>query len=169
MPTTCTHTTASPTRSARPHPVAAAGGDAEGTRPAELTDLGVSSDQVRSIRSRRLDHIAPRGIEIATTPVGPARHPSWAVVRVAECLDAHAEPLSLAVGSTTDRRFWLDFFHDLRARGLRGVEYVVAPEFRGLRRAVRTSFPTAEVISPGSTAGTATNDGKSSAPQPAGR
>lgn len=57
------------------------------------------------------------------------------------------------VGPTDNRGFWLSFFHDLRHRGLRDVRAVVSDEFRGLRQAVATIFPTAPVVTPRSDRG----------------
>jgi hypothetical protein len=112
-------------------------------------DLAEVTDEVVDlIRTRRLDHLDVRYVEIETTALDDDKPwSSWAVVSAAGITAAgDATPLAVEVGDTAERDFWMRFFHSLRVRGVRRIAAVVTDEFRGLDQAVRTVHPSAVVI-----------------------
>lgn len=121
-------------------------------RTRATSQAGVTDAFITLVRIRDLSHVATAWMEIEVTPIDDDPLDSTAVVSAASFDGEHAEPLGLDVGHTDDRSFWLDFFHDLRSRGLQDVSVVVAHEFRGLAEAVAAIFPTAGVVSWGSLA-----------------
>jgi transposase-like protein len=59
------------------------------------------------------------------------------VVATGVCGDGRREVLGFAVGDSEDGAFWTAFLRSLRARGLGGVQLVIADAHLGLRRAVQ--------------------------------
>ena len=55
--------------------------------------------------------------------------------------DGHREILGLQVTSAEDGAGWLDFFRDLTARGLTGVQLVTSDAHRGLVEAIGATLP----------------------------
>jgi putative transposase len=58
------------------------------------------------------------------------------VVATGVCGDGRREVLGFAVGDSEDGAFWTAFLRSLKARGLRGVQLVIADAHLGLRQAV---------------------------------
>jgi transposase-like protein len=58
------------------------------------------------------------------------------VVAYAVNQDGQREVLGLDVGEAETEAFWTEFLHDLRARGLTGVQLVISDAHRGLRNAI---------------------------------
>lgn len=103
---------------------------------------------ILSISRRRLDHLDIRHLEIEAT-YGSRRRMGGtrlAAVVTARGITANGrtELLGIATGDTGDGRFWLEFLHDLRSRGLSGVRFVVAREHSGLPEAVADMLPGAQ-------------------------
>lgn len=107
----------------------------------------VTDEMIEGIQKRDLHHVAAAWMEIEVTLMAPERDLSLAAISAAGFEGDHAEPLGLAVGHIDDRDFWLGFFHDLRARGLRDVNVIVSHEYRGLTDGVAAIFPAAGVVS----------------------
>jgi transposase-like protein len=59
------------------------------------------------------------------------------VVATGVCGDGRREVLGFAVGDSEDGAFWTQFLRSLRARGLQGVQLVIADAHLGLRQAVQ--------------------------------
>jgi transposase-like protein len=55
--------------------------------------------------------------------------------------EGQREILGLDVACGETRETWQDFFQSLRARGLRGVDYVTSDAHEGLRQALERTFP----------------------------
>jgi transposase-like protein len=55
--------------------------------------------------------------------------------------EGQREILGLDVACGETRETWQDFFRSLRARGLRGVDYVTSDAHEGLRQALERTFP----------------------------
>ena len=62
------------------------------------------------------------------------------VVATGVCGDGRREVLGFAVGDSEDGAFWTAFLRSLKARGLAGVQLVIADAHLGLRQAVRRSW-----------------------------
>jgi transposase-like protein len=58
------------------------------------------------------------------------------VVATGVCGDGRREVLGFAVGDSEDGAFWTGFLRSLKARGLQGVQLVIADAHLGLRQAV---------------------------------
>jgi transposase-like protein len=58
------------------------------------------------------------------------------VVAYAVNQDGQREVLGLDVGEAETEAFWTEFLHDLRARGLTGVQLVISDAHQGLRNAI---------------------------------
>jgi putative transposase len=58
------------------------------------------------------------------------------VVATGVCGDGRREVLGFAVGDSEDGAFWTQFLRSLKARGLQGVQLVIADAHLGLRQAV---------------------------------
>jgi putative transposase len=58
------------------------------------------------------------------------------VVATGVCGDGRREVLGFAVGDSEDGAFWTAFLRSLKARGLQGVQLVIADAHLGLRQAV---------------------------------
>jgi putative transposase len=58
------------------------------------------------------------------------------VVATGVCGDGRREVLGFAVGDSEDGAFWTAFLRSLKARGLTGVQLVIADTHLGLRQAV---------------------------------
>lgn len=107
----------------------------------------VTDEMIEGIRTRDLHAVTAAWMEIEVTLIEPERDLSLAAISAAGFEGNHAEPLTLAIGHIDDRDFWLGFFHDLRARGLRDIDVIVSHEYRGLTDAVAAIFPAAGVVS----------------------
>jgi putative transposase len=59
------------------------------------------------------------------------------VVATGVCGDGRREVLGFAVGDSEDGAFWTQFLRSLKARGLQGVQLVIADAHLGLRQAVQ--------------------------------
>jgi putative transposase len=59
------------------------------------------------------------------------------VVATGVCSDGRREVLGFAVGDSEDGAFWTAFLRSLKARGLAGVQLVIAAAHLGLRQAVQ--------------------------------
>jgi hypothetical protein len=59
------------------------------------------------------------------------------VVATGVCGDGRREVLGFAVGDSEDGAFWTQFLRSLKARGLAGVQLVIADAHLGLRQAVQ--------------------------------
>jgi putative transposase len=59
------------------------------------------------------------------------------VVATGVCGDGRREVLGFAVGGSEDGAFWTAFLRSLKARGLTGVQLVIADAHLGLRQAVQ--------------------------------
>lgn len=62
------------------------------------------------------------------------------VVATGVCGDGHREALGFAVGDSEDGAFWTAFLRSLKARGLSGVQLVIADAHLGLRQAVQATM-----------------------------
>jgi putative transposase len=67
------------------------------------------------------------------------------VVATGVCGDGRREVLGFAVGDSEDGAFWTQFLRSLKARGLGGVQLVIADAHLGLRQAVQAVFSGASV------------------------
>jgi Transposase, Mutator family len=62
------------------------------------------------------------------------------VVATGVCADGRREVLGFAVGDSEDGAFWTQFLRSLKARGLSGVQLVIADAHLGLRQAVQATM-----------------------------
>ena len=62
------------------------------------------------------------------------------VVATGVCGDGRREVLGFAEGDSEDGAFWTAFLRSLRARGLAGVQLVIADAHLGLRQAVQATM-----------------------------
>jgi putative transposase len=67
------------------------------------------------------------------------------VVATGVCGDGRREVLGFAVGDSQDGAFWTQFLRSLKARGLAGVQLVIADAHLGLRQAVQATMAGASV------------------------
>jgi putative transposase len=67
------------------------------------------------------------------------------VVATGVCGDGRREVLGFAVGDSEDGAFWTQFLRSLKARGLGGVQLVIADAHLGLRQAVQAVMAGAAV------------------------
>jgi putative transposase len=67
------------------------------------------------------------------------------VIATGVCGDGRREVLGFAVGDSKDGAFWTAFLRSLRARGLAGVQLVIADAHLGLRQAVQAIMAGAAV------------------------
>jgi putative transposase len=67
------------------------------------------------------------------------------VVATGVCGDGRREVLGFAVGDSEDGAFWTAFLRSLKARGLTGVQLVIADAHLGLRHAVQAVLAGAAV------------------------
>jgi putative transposase len=67
------------------------------------------------------------------------------VVATGVCGDGRREVLGFAVGDSEDGAFWTAFLRSLKARGLAGVQLVIADAHLGLRQAVQATMAGAAV------------------------
>jgi putative transposase len=67
------------------------------------------------------------------------------VVATGVCGDGRREVLGFAVGDSEDGAFWTQFLRSLKARGLAGVQLVIADAHLGLRQAVQATMAGAAV------------------------
>jgi transposase-like protein len=67
------------------------------------------------------------------------------VVGTGVAADGHREVLGFAVGDSEDGAFWTQFLRSLKARGLSGVQLVIADAHLGLRHAAQAVFAGASV------------------------
>jgi putative transposase len=67
------------------------------------------------------------------------------VVATGVCADGRREVLGFAVGDSEDGAFWTAFLHSLKARGLAGVQLVIADAHLGLRQAVQAVLADASI------------------------
>jgi putative transposase len=67
------------------------------------------------------------------------------VVATGVCGDGRREVLGFAVGDGEDGAFWTQFLRSLKARGLAGVQLVIADAHLGLRQAVNAVMAGAAV------------------------
>jgi hypothetical protein len=70
----------------------------------------------------------------------PGRRPSGGRA-TGVCGDGRREVLGFAVGDSEDGALWTAFLRSLKARGLTGVQLVIADAHLGLRQAVAASWP----------------------------
>jgi putative transposase len=73
------------------------------------------------------------------------------VVATGVCGDGRREVLGFAVGDSEDGAFWTAFLRSLKARGLGGVQLVIADAHLGLRQAVGAVMPAPPSSAAGST------------------
>jgi putative transposase len=67
------------------------------------------------------------------------------VVATGVCADGRREVLGFAVGDSEDGAFWTAFLRSLKARGLAGVQLVIADAHLGLRQAVQAVLAGASI------------------------
>jgi putative transposase len=67
------------------------------------------------------------------------------VVATGVCSDGRREVLGFAVGDSEDGAFWTQFLRSLKARGLGGVQLVIAGAHLGLRQAVQAVLAGASI------------------------
>jgi putative transposase len=67
------------------------------------------------------------------------------VVATGVCGDGRREVLGFAVGDSEDAAFWTQFLRSLKARGLAGVQLVIADAHLGLRQAVQATMAGAAI------------------------
>jgi putative transposase len=67
------------------------------------------------------------------------------VVATGVCGDGRREVLGFAVGDSEDGAFWTAFLRSLKARGLAGVQLVIADAHLGLRQAVQATMAGAAI------------------------
>jgi putative transposase len=67
------------------------------------------------------------------------------VVATGVCADGRREVLGFAVGDSEDGAFWTAFLRSLKARGLAGVQLVIADAHLGLRQAVQAVLADASI------------------------
>lgn len=62
------------------------------------------------------------------------------VIAVGVASDGRRQVLGFQVGDTESEPFWTEFFRDLKARGLSGVQLVISDAHAGLVRAIEVAF-----------------------------
>ena len=62
------------------------------------------------------------------------------VVAIGVAADGRRQVLGFQVGDTESEPFWSEFFRDLKARGLTGVQLVISDAHAGLMRAIQVVF-----------------------------
>jgi putative transposase len=67
------------------------------------------------------------------------------VVATGVCGDGRREVLGFGVGDSEDGAFWTAFLRSLKARGLAGVQLVIADAHLGLRQAVQATMAGAAI------------------------
>jgi transposase-like protein len=67
------------------------------------------------------------------------------VVATGVCGDGRREVLGFSVGDSEDGAFWTAFLRSLKARGLGGVQLVIADAHLGLRQAVQATMAGAAI------------------------
>lgn len=65
------------------------------------------------------------------------------VIAIGIAADGRRQVLGFQVGDTESEPFWTEFFRDLKARGLSGVQLVISDAHAGLVRAIQVAFQSA--------------------------
>lgn len=65
------------------------------------------------------------------------------VIAIGIAADGRRQVLGFQVGDTEAEPFWTEFFRDLKARGLSGVQLVISDAHAGLVRAIQVAFQSA--------------------------
>jgi putative transposase len=104
--------------------------------------------QITEWQSRPLEHVYPiifvDGLRVAVrTDKGVLKKCVYTVLGVS--LSGKQEVLGLWIEETEGARFWLKVFNDLKARGTHDVLIVCGDGLAGLRQAVESVFPQADV------------------------
>jgi transposase-like protein len=96
-------------------------------------------EQVQAFRTRPLEGRFPYlwlDAKIEKVRHNGAVRQKALVVAYAVNQDGQREVLGLDVGEAETEAFWTEFLHDLRARGLSGVQLVISDAHQGLRNAI---------------------------------
>ncbi|MBV8071043.1 MAG: transposase [Acidobacteriaceae bacterium] len=114
------------------------------------TSVGNFSEAVVSLYARGLttreieQHVIVDGLRVAVrTDKGVLKKCVYTVLGVS--LSGKQEVLGLWIEETEGARFWLKVFNDLKARGTQDVLIVCGDGLTGLRQAVESVFPQADV------------------------
>ena len=118
-------------------------------------DTGISKSEVSRIcqeldedvaefRGRRLDDTTYPYVFVDATyckaRVGRRVVSQAIVVAIGVAADGRRQVLGFQVGDTESEPFWSEFFRDLKARGLTGVQLVISDAHAGLMRAIQVVF-----------------------------
>jgi transposase-like protein len=110
----------------------------------QVSELSKSLDsQLHSWRNRQLTEVYPYLVvdaryEKIRTSKGVVSHAVMIVIGISE--HGHRSVLSVELGDSENEATWGDVFNKLKARGLKGVEYVVSDDHKGLVNALERHF-----------------------------
>lgn len=124
--------------------VKALGADS-GISKSEVSRICADLDEdVAEFRERRLDDTTYPYMFVDATyckaRVGRRVVSQAIVIAVGVAADGRRQVLGFQVGDTESEPFWTEFFRDLKARGLGGVQLVISDAHAGLIRAIEVSF-----------------------------
>src|SRR5690606_3369730 len=116
-----------------------------GISKAEVSRICQDLDEdVAEFRERRLDDTTYPYVFVDATyckaRVGRRVVSQAIVIAVGVATDGRRQVLGFQVGDTESEPFWTEFFRDLKARGLSGVQLVISDAHAGLVRAIEVSF-----------------------------
>ena len=101
-------------------------------------------EDVAEFRERRLDDTTYPYVFVDATyckaRVGRRVVSQAIVIAVGVATDGRRQVLGFQVGDTESEPFWTEFFRDLKARGLSGVQLVISDAHAGLVRAIQVAF-----------------------------
>lgn len=110
----------------------------------QVSELSKSLDsQLHTWRNRQLTEVYPYLVvdaryEKIRTSKGVVSHAVMIVIGISE--HGHRSVLSVELGDSENESTWSDVFNKLKARGLKGVEYVVSDDHQGLVNALERHF-----------------------------
>ena len=124
--------------------VRALGADS-GISKSEVSRICADLDEdVAEFRERRLDDTTYPYVFVDATyckaRVGRRVVSQAIVIAVGVAADGRRQVLGFQVGDTESEPFWTEFFRDLKARGLGGVQLVISDAHAGLIRAIEVAF-----------------------------
>lgn len=116
-----------------------------GISKSEVSRICEDLDQdVAEFRQRRLDDTSYPYVFVDATyckaRVGRRVVSQAIVIAVGVAADGRRQVLGFQVGDTESEPFWTDFFRDLKARGLSGVQLVISDAHAGLVGAIQVGF-----------------------------
>ena len=124
--------------------VKALGADS-GISKSEVSRICADLDEdVTEFRERRIDDTTYPYVFVDATyckaRVGRRVVSQAIVIAIGVAADGRRQVLGFQVGDTESEPFWTEFFRDLKARGLGGVQLVISDAHAGLIRAIEVSF-----------------------------